>query len=30
MIGAMNLNMTSDADGTDELGILRVEHYNND
>ena len=30
MIGAMNLNMVSDADGTDELGILSVKHYNND
>lgn len=30
MIGAMNLNMVSDADGTDELGILNVKLYNND
>ena len=30
MLNAMNANMTADADGTDELGIFRVEHYNND
>ena len=30
MLAAMNANMTADADGTDELSIFRVEHYNND
>jgi hypothetical protein len=30
MLAAMNANMTADTDGTDELGLFRVEHYNND
>jgi hypothetical protein len=29
-VGVKNLNMVSDADGTDELGIINVKLYNND
>ena len=29
MLAAMNINKTTDADGTDELGIFRVDIYKN-